>query len=311
MATTTKSTKAKTKTSKAKTTKPKTTATKVTKKSTAAKTVKPTIVVKTTPKQNTVSAGSMTLLQKIYAASIGIYVAIAAAAYMLMSEASVQLSVGYLAKDELKSVNGTQFAPATQGIVDVQIRWIVMAVALLSIIVPALYLTRLKAYHAKALKEKVLMTRWIDMAIVAAIMLETVAVLSGVFDIGTLKLIGGLMVVTMILGWMAEKRTAEAGKPATAKYYLSMVTGLLPWVTIAMYALFTYTIGTLRSPWYVYALYVVLLGAGGVIGNYQLKSLKAEGELKNYDLVERNYAALSLVTRTAFAAILIIGLMAK
>ncbi len=311
MATTTKSTKAKTKTTKAKYNNAKsiTKGAKVAKKSTASKASKAAATKKVGSKKSTTT---MTMLQKVYAASIAVYAAIAGAAYFLMNDVSYQLSVGYWAKDELASVNGgTQFAPATQGIVDVQVKWGVIALAVLSIVVPLLYLTRLKDYHAKSMKDKVLTARWVDMAIATGIMIQMVAILSGVLDIATLKITAGLMVVTMILGWMAEKRTAVSKKAAVREYYLSMITGLLPWLLILSYAIFTYVYGTLRSPWYVYALYALMLIGASVIGKHQLKALKAEGGLKNYETVEQNYAVLSLITRTAFAAILIVGLLAQ
>jgi len=302
MAKRTTTTKAKTKTTKSKTASAKSVNAKTTKKAS-----KPEAVATKTKKP----AISVLNLKNIYAASIVIYIAIAGAAYALMTTASYQLSVGYWAKDELASSTQTVFAPATQGVYDIQIRFVVMAVALLSAVIPALYLTRLKKYHEQSIKNKVLPTRWLDMAVVAAIMLETVALVSGVLDVGTLKLIGGLMVVTCILGWMAEKRTAEAGKPATAKYYLSMVTGILPWIVIAIYAVSTVVYGEIRSPWFVYALYAVMLIAAGLIGTNQLKGLKAEGPQKNYEVVERNYAVLGLLARTAFSVVLIVGLMSK
>lgn len=309
MATTTKkSSKAKTKTAKAKTTKSKTVTTKATKKP-ATKVVARETVSKTVPAKATAKS-TAGLLQKIYAISIAVYVAIAGAAYFLMNTTASSLTVGYWTKDELASTTQTVFAPATQSVWDVQYRFIVMAVALLSAVVPLLYLTRFKKEHSIGIKARVMPLRWIEMAVVSALMLETVAMLSAVQDIGTLMLIGGLMAVTCILGWMAERRTARDGAPATAKYYLAAVTGTLPWIVIAIYAVSTYVYGMIRSPWYVYALYAVVLGAGILIATHQLKALKGEGNLKNYELVERNYAVLSLVTRTAFAAILIIGLMA-
>ncbi|MCA9332501.1 hypothetical protein KDA00_01365 [Candidatus Saccharibacteria bacterium] len=304
MATTKKSTKAKTKTTKSKATSSRksTKTTKVSATSTKASS-------KQTKQQSNNS--QMTMLQKIYALSIAAYIAVIGAAYMLMNSTSYQLSVGYWAKDDLASVNGTQFAPATQGLLDIQVKWIVMALAITSIIIPALYLTKLKSYHADGLKNKVLPLRWLDMAIASMIMVETAAILSGVLDLGTLKLVGGLMLVTMVLGWMAEKRTAQDGKPATAKYYLSMVTGLLPWLLIAMYAISTYIFGELRTAWFVYAIYVVLIVAASFIGKHQLESMKGLGKLKDYNVVEQKYALYSLLTRLAFASILIIGLMTK
>lgn len=307
MATTTKSSKAKSKTSKAKSTK--SSSAKVTKKTTSTKVTKP--VAKAATKSSSTARGAMTLLQKIYALSIAVYAAIAVAAFYLMDKTSYPLSVGYWAKDSLASNSKTVFAPASQSIFDIQARYLVMALAIVSLVGPLLYLTRLKNYHVRALKNKVLQSRWVDMAVAVAIMAETVAIVSGVLDIATLKVVGGLMVVTCVLGWMAEKRTAEAGKPATAKYYLSMVTGLLPWVLIAFYAVSTVVYGGVRTSWFVYALYAVMLVGAGVIGTHQLKSLKSEGGMKDYEAVERRYAILGLVTRTAFSVVLIVGLMAK
>ncbi len=306
MATTTKkTTKAKTKTVKPKTSTAKTSTTKSVKKSVTKKPTIKAVEVKSNP------VAPVNVLQKIYAISIAVYVAIAGAAYFLMSNASYQLSIGYWTKDALASANSTVFAAGSQGLVDVQVKWIVMTVALLSIVMPVLYLTKLKDYHQKSMKAKVLPTRWLDMAVVAAIMIEAVAIVSGVLDIGTLKLVGGLMVVTCILGWMAEKRTAEAGKPATAKYYLSMLTGLLPWVLIGLYAIATPLYGEVRSPWFVYALYAVMLIGAGIVGSNQLKGLKGQGKYASFGYIEKNYAVSSLVIRTMFAAVLIIGLMAK
>jgi hypothetical protein len=314
MAKSTKSTKAKTKTSNksqvatksksAKTTK-KSTSTKVTKKP-AVKTTKVESVKK---EENKTAFAKMSPLQRIYAGSIVVYLAIAAAAFFLMNSLSFQLSVGYWGKDELKSVNGTQFAPATQGIVDVEAKWLVMAIAIVSVIVPLLYLTRLKSSHTKQLKDRIMTTRWIDMAIVGALMIETVAILSGVLDIGTLKLMGGLMVITMLAGWFAEKRTSKENTPAVREYYLGMLSGLLPWLVILSYAIFTYVFGDLRSPWYVYVLYVVMLVGAGLMGKLQLASLKKQGNLSDYSQVEKKYAVNSLVLRTIFAVVLIVGFL--
>lgn len=313
MATTKKSTKAKTKTTRAKAAPKKATtktAAKTSNKKTTSKAAVKAEVVKQ-PKAQKKNILASIALNKIYMASVAVYVLIAGAAAYFMSSASYQISLGYLAKDELASVKETVFAPAFQGIYDVEIRWVVIAVAVLSLVMPLLYLTRLRAYNREAIKRKVMATRWIEMAVVGALMLETVALLSGVTDIGTLKLVGGLMMVTCVLGWMAEKRTAEAGRPATAKYLLSMVTGLLPWVIIALYAICTPVYGGVRYTWFVYALYAVMLIGGGIMGTVQRKALVGQGSFKDYENAEKGYSLTSLLIRTAFSVVLIVGLMAK
>ncbi|MFO0920323.1 MAG: hypothetical protein U0451_01475 [Candidatus Saccharimonadales bacterium] len=317
MATTTKSSKAKTKTTKAK----KPAAKKPTSKNTSVKSAKSTskstatkVVVskKTiTTKDSKKSKEPKTRLQKLYAISIVVYGLIAVAAYFLMSNLSFQLSVGYWGKDELNSVNGTQFAPATQGIVDVHIKWIVIVLAVVSIVLPVLYLTRFKKDHDDSIKAKVMPKRWIEMAITFAIMVETVAMLSGVLDIATLKLIGGFMIVTMIAGWMAEKRTVETGKAAIREYYLGLITGILPWLVIISYAIFTIVFGDIRATWFVYALYVVLVVSASIIGKNQLLALKRVGKFANYEAVQENYVFISLILRVLFSVVLIIGLYSR
>jgi hypothetical protein len=315
MATTTKSSKAKTKTSKAKKSAPPAKSVKTSKKTTSAKVTKKDtakVVSKSTTKTTIKSPNNPTsALTKLYSISVAVYVAIAGAAFFLMNNASYQLSVGYWGKDQLKSVNGTQFAPATQGIVDIEVKWIVMALAIASLVLPILYLTKLKAENEKSLKNKIMPSRWIEMAFLSAIMIETVGILSGVLDIATLKVMGALMVVTMILGWIAEKRTAKVGGAAVREYYLSVLTGLLPWVIIASYAFFTMFYGELRSQWFVYVLYGIMLIGAALIGRHQLSSLKGEGKLSSYEAVEQKYATLSLVLRTTFAVVLIVGFLAK
>lgn len=314
MAKSTKSTKAKTKTSNKSKTVTKSKSIKATSKSTATKVVKKPVTKSTKSEsvkkeEKKTAYAKMSPLQRIYAGSIAVYLVLATAAFFVMNNLSFQLSVGYWGKDELKSVNGTQFAPATQGIVDVESKWLVMAMAILSIIVPVLYLTRLKASNENQLKNRIMTTRWIDMAIIGALMVETVAILSGVLDLGTLKLIGGLMVITMAAGWFAEKRTAKENTPAIREYYLGMLSGILPWIVIFSYAIFTYVFGSLRSPWYVYVLYVVMLVGAGLMSKLQLASLKKEKKYSDYNEVEKSYAVNSLALRTAFAVILIIGFM--
>jgi hypothetical protein len=85
------------------------------------------------------------------------------------------------------------------------------------------------------------------------------------------------------------------------------VTGVLPWLLIAVSALTTYMYGLVRSPWYVYALYAVtLVGFGGLAFN-QRQHYRRANQWK-YEVVERNYVLINLAVKAAFALILLAGL---
>lgn len=230
---------------------------------------------------------------------------LAVAAGLLMNSATYQMFLSFLTKDELASTATTVFTPAIKIVHDLELRWAVVVIMALSAVVPLLWVTRRKAQYAASLKTGVNVWRWVHMGVISALMVETIALLSGVQDIMTLKLLAGLMVVTCLLGWLSEKHNAE--KPGTGRgtYVLSLLTGSLPWVVIAATAVGTYLYGNVRSPWYVYALYGTTIVA--FLG-YCLNSKRRLNAGQDYVTTERNYARLSILAQVAFAAILIAGL---
>ncbi len=295
MATTTKS-RAKKKTTKKTIRQTQAKSAKATKKSVSTKVVKATAAKKPVTKQ---------LLNRLNLASGVLALALAAAAGFLMNNTSYQLFTGLLTKDELASKAGTVFVPAVHAVYDLELRWAVVVILALSAVVPLLAATRNRKQYETALAKKVMLWRWIDMAVISALMVGVIALISGVQDVMTLKLIGAFMVITCALGWFSEKQNAHASKPEWGNYVLSLVTGVLPWLLIAVYAVGTPLFGMVRSPWYVYALYATTLIAFlGYIGN-QMRQLKG---FQKYEVTERNYLQLGIFAKAAFAVILIVGL---
>jgi hypothetical protein len=291
MATTTKkSTRAKTKT----------VAKKVTKKTTAA-----TTTVAKTKVSIRRSAESQLRVLTVLTALVSLAGAVAAG--LLMNTTSYQFVTGLMTRDELASTTVTAFAPAVHVLAEVELRWIVVFIMALSAIVPLLILTRLKNRYQENLRQKVNLLRWIDMAVVSALILETIALLSGVNDVMTLKLVGGLVAVTCLLDWLSEKHHARQATTGRGVFILSVITGTLPWLLIAAYAIATPVYGMVRLPWFVYALYAAT-GVGFIgycLNNWRF--LKA-GAGADYEKTERNYLQLGLFVKAAFAIILIVGL---
>lgn len=312
MATTKKSTQAKTKTTKKTATrtktkvaaKAKTAAAKTTRASKTTKAAKP--VSATVVKNRKTTAITTKSIRKLHLVKALIAAALAVAAGLLMDSSSYALNIGYQAKDELLSLTAgqTAFVQGSQPLMDVQVRWLVVAILGLSALFSLLAATRLRTRYEANLANSVSPLRWLGMGVTSALIVETVALVSGVSDIFTLKLLAGLMLVTCALGWVTEKRFKQAGRPIWSDFNISIVTGALPWILIGSYAVSTWVYGLIRYPWFVYA----VMGAA-LIGFtlYCANQYKHLAGWRNYLVIERNYVLLALVTQAAFAAILILG----
>lgn len=315
MATRNTTTKAKTNTVKKPAARTRSAAAKPTRSAKTAKTTKPATkivakkapVTKATaapkPKTRSLTAGTLRKMNFIKAA---VFTALAVAAGMLMTAATYPLSVGYQAKDELLSLTAgkTAFVHGTQALHDLEIRWLLVGFLAIAALLSLLAATRWRAKYDASLVTGVSPLRWIGLGITSAIMVETIALLSGISDIFVLKIVAGLMLVTCTLGWIAEKRNRQAGRPVWSEYVVSLFVGSLPWLLIGGYAAATWVYGLIRYPWYVYALIGSTVLGFSLLAANQYKHI---GGWKNNLVVERNYLLISFVTKVAFAAILILA----
>ncbi len=300
MATKKSTTKAKPKTRTAKTTKPK-----------AVQTIKAPakVVVEKSVKRPPKLTDDVNVIRKILAVSTAFYIALAVIAGTYMASATYQLTFGYLTKDELSSKTSTVFGPATRVMHDIELRWVIVTLMLLSAVLPILYLTRLQRAYSERLKGRVLAWRWINFAITGALMVEVTALLSGVQDIATLKLVGGLVALAAAFSWLSERQNADAAKPSWGALNASIVSLVLAGTLIGMHAVNTLLYGMVRSPWYVYALYGVLFVSFCLFVANQINQHRRFRSWKNYIIVERNHLLISFVSKVAFAAVLITGLI--
>jgi len=310
MATKKPTTNAKTKTSKSKSTNKIAAAKTRAAKTTAKAPEKTTKVVKsakvTIPKLTGASASVMGL-RRLHMVAAGLFVVLAIAAGVLMGNDSYQLTVGHLAKDALAS--GEVLVPATKAVYDIEIRWMVVGLLVLSAVLPVLYVTKLEdRYNAYVRNTRMMPYRWIDLAVTGAVMMQIVALLSGVSDIFTLKALGGLVALSFVLSLIAERQNNTSDKVVWSAYVAGIFSGVLPWLFIAGYAVSSVVFGSVASPWYVYALYGVGVASFTLLMIKQCKAYRRKSAAQNYLAVERNYVVISLLTKVAFAAALIVGL---
>jgi hypothetical protein len=244
-------------------------------------------------------------LHSLHLMSAGLFVLLALAAGFVMNNTSYQLTIGHLAKDDLASTSNTVFAPAWQAIWDVQLRWLVVGILALSAVPQLLYMGKLRnRYDGFVQNTRLQPMRWFDLGVTFALMTEVAALLSGVHDMTVLKLMGGTVLVSFMLSLIAERQNSKSDRMVSSAFVTSLLAGILPWLLIATYAVFTVVYGAVRSPWYVYATYAALLvGWLLLVRNQRFQYKKAN----DYLVVERNYLVINLLTKAAFAVILIAG----
>ncbi|MDB5185722.1 MAG: conserved hypothetical rane protein [Candidatus Saccharibacteria bacterium] len=250
-----------------------------------------------------------TQLRRLYAASAGLFAVLAVAAGAMMNTNNYPVTIGHLSKDELASKTSTVFAHADWALFDLEVRWVLVGLLVLSAVVPVLYLTKWAARYQRGMKDRTLTWRWVDLAVTGALMSVVVAVLSGVQDLFVLVVIAGVVAAAVVLATLAERQNTNAKKLSWATYKTGLVLAALPTLLVASYAIATWVYGLVRYPWYVYALYAVLAIGAVLWALNQRRAIKAVGAWKDYSYVERNYAVISLVTKVAFAVVLIVGLM--
>lgn len=290
--------------------KPKTRTVKTTKSKAIQTTKAPVkVVAAKAVKRSPTLANEVSGLKKILVVSAALYIALAAIAGTYMAAATYQLTVGYLTKDELTSQASTVFGPATRVVFDIELRWVIVTLMLLSAVLPILYLTKLQRAYSERLKGRVLAWRWINFAVTGALMVEVTALLSGVQDIGTLKLAGGLVALAAVFSWLSERQNEDTVRPSWGALNASIVSLILSGTLIGVYAVNTLLYGMVRSPWYVYALYGVLLVSFSLFAVNQINQHRRFRSWKNYHVVERNHLVISMLSKTVFAVILIIGLL--
>lgn len=247
---------------------------------------------------------ALNVIFRYYSASIVVYLVIAAAVIKFMSLASFQVTAPYLTTNPLLSQRSTSFAIASHVFWNIEFRWILVFLMGLSLIVPAIYIYLIKNNFKKI---DLVKYRFIDWAVTGSFLLLLVSVLSGIEDLASLVLIFALSIVSYAFFWTTINNL-EVGKSLKEIIYKTSIgASILPWLIIAFYALNTWVYGGIRSPWYVYAIYIVgLLNLVMVL--YAYNRLKNQTRAKSPSGHSVYPVLINQIFRVSFCVILIIGL---
>ncbi|MEO6866875.1 MAG: heliorhodopsin HeR, partial [Gaiellales bacterium] len=140
--------------------------------------------------------------------------------------------------------------------------------------------------------------RWIEYSLSSTLMVLLIAQLVGIFDIAALLGIAGANLSMILLGWVAERhaqdRRARRERVDWSAYIFGCITGIFPWIAIAIYL-----IGADGAPTFVYGIFVSLFVFFNSFAIVMLLEYLRIGPWRRVVFAERSYIVLSLTAKVA------------
>ncbi|MFA7342410.1 MAG: heliorhodopsin HeR [Candidatus Methanomethylophilaceae archaeon] len=200
------------------------------------------------------------------------------------------------------SYTGTGFTPVTEVVVNIPIGAAVSAFLFLSALAhftmasPWVY-----PWYAKKLSEKINYIRWFEYSLSSSWMLVIIAMLCGIYDLGTLVLIFGSCAVMNLCGLLMEMRNQGREKVDWTPFWVGCVAGLLPWIAIILYFLGALLNSTGDVPTFLYFIIISLFVSFNVFPIIMVLQYTKKGKFQDYLYGERGYMIMSLVAKTLLA----------
>jgi len=156
-------------------------------------------------------------------------------------------------------------------------------------------------WYVKNLKKHINYARWYEYAFSSSVMIIVIAMLTGIYDIGTIIPLFALNACMNLFGLMMELHNQTTEKTNWTSFYFGVFAGIVPWVVIGIY-LGGATIASSGSiPSFVYGIYASIAFFFNIFAVNMILQYKQVGKWKDYLYGERMYIVLSLVAKTLLA----------
>lgn len=311
MATTTKSTRSRT----AKTTKKparatKAVAAKTTKKTkvatkSAAKTTKTAVKKAPAAAKNNANKVELTPIERIRSIHISSalsHLIFAALIIGFATIASTAVRLGLQTRDQFASQGNVVLGPANEVLYNINPKYVLAGSLVLGALASILLASKFRSRYESTVANRTSGFRWLALGLSAALLITYINLLAGISDWATLKLSAGLIFVTALLSFVAERENVGAVRPKWVAFDLSLLTGVLAWLPLLGSIFGTSVYGMERYGWHVYALAVITMLGFTLTALNQYRHFK-KGALADYEKAEERY--LRIDTLTKFAVVLI------
>ncbi len=167
----------------------------------------------------------------------------------------------------------------------------ISAVAHFTLVMPGVF-----DWYTRNLQKQRNDARWIEYSLSASLMIVLIAMLTGIGDIAALIALFGVNASMIFFGLMQE-HYAKPGSGSLLPFWLGSITGIVPWVAIAVYFISPGT--SADPPGFVYGIFFSLFAFFNVFALNMWLQYRRIGPWRNYLFGESVYILLSLTAKSA------------
>jgi hypothetical protein len=257
---------------------------------------------------------------------VGVFHLAQGVAILLLSKAfTLPVTTNYLSPNlvlkrgvpKMEILFNLQIGPVVAGFL------LLSALAHFIIILPGIY-----TWYISNLKQKINKARWIEYALSSSLMIVVIAMLCGMFDLGSLILIFSLNVAMNLFGYVMEQHNSDIrrleniishnvntqssltpNKVKWTAFNFGSLVGIVPWIVMSLY-FFTAlhrTNDSFKVPDFVYFVFYSIFVFFSIFAFNMVLQYRQTGPWKNYTFGEKMYIILSLLAKSALAWQVFIG----
>ncbi len=186
--------------------------------------------------------------------------------------------------------------PVSETLVNVQIGPLIALFFFISAAAHILIASVLYKRYVKHLKNHINPYRWYEYSISASLMIVIIAMLTTIYDFGTLIALFALTGVMNLMGLMMEIHNQTTKNTNWTSFIIGCIAGIVPWIVI-----FIPLITAESVPDFVIVIFITIAIFFNSFAINMVLQYKKIGKWKDYLYGERVYIILSLVAKSALA----------
>lgn len=166
-----------------------------------------------------------------------------------------------------------------------------------------LTLPAINDWYNRNLTKGINYARWLEYSVSASLMIVVIAMLTGVYDLGSLIMLFALNATMISFGLVMEVQNKGLAREDVnwTPFWIGCATGAVPWVIIALYLFAPATRSVGDVPTFVYGIFGSLFVFFNVFAINMFLQYRKIGRWRDYLHGERAYILLSLTAKSALA----------
>lgn len=213
---------------------------------------------------------------------------------MLILSNDFTLPITYTSPQYIEATNS--IVPVSNTLFDARIGPLVAMFLFISATAHFLLASVLYKWYVSKLKNHINPARWYEYSLSASLMIVIIAMLTTIYDFGTLLALFTLTAVMNLMGLMMEIHNQTTKNTNWTSYWIGCIAGFVPWVVI-----FIPLIAAESVPDFVIGIFISIAIFFNLFAINMYLQYKKVGKWKNYLHGERVYIILSLVAKSALA----------